>query len=540
MQNFFHLCSSDKYGNKGRGLGLFFSSLVLVTILGGASRAIASDPLTQLSVVDEISDRDRLSQVLAQPPEDIGPITNVTALTDVRPTDWAFQALKTLVERYGILQGYPDGTFRGTKPLTRYEFATAVNAAAEQIELLGFATKEDLEKLQQLLNEFKLELERSEKEIARVERSLNQFSATTKLSGEVIFGLTGVGRGEKAESDDRTDSEIALGSRLTLELSTSFIGRDLLRTTLKTGNIGDLSRATDTNMARLSFQGDQRSTITLDELFYRRRLNKKLRLNAVAVGGSLSKFAETFNPFAESSSDGVISRFAQRNPIYRQGGGAGLGLSYDINDLLTVSAGYLADNADNTREGGLFRGSHAAIAQLTFDLSKTAGFGLTYVRTYNSLETGTGSERANAPFRNRSQATTADSFGLQAAVGITPKFALSGWAGFTRAQAQDLPSKPSADIFNWALMFSFPDLLKQGNLGGIIIGQPPKVTRNEFIFRNEAYEDRNTTFHLEAFYRYQISDSISVTPGLLVLVHPEHNSDNSLLYIGTIRTSFSF
>jgi Carbohydrate-selective porin, OprB family/S-layer homology domain len=466
-------------------------------------------------------------------------INRVTELTDVQPNDWAYSALQSLVERYGAIVGYPDKTFRGNRALSRYEFAAALRQALPNIDLSQFATKEDLEKLRQLMEEFKLELTNAEADLDRVERRLNQFSATTKLEGQVIFALSGVASARKADDDEPTDSNLTFGSRVSLELNTSFTGKDLLKTTLKTGNIRSLSRATGTDMARLSFQNDQGNQLELDELFYRRRLSKNLKLNVTAVGGSLNKFAETFNPFAESSGDGVVSRFAQRNPIYRQGGGAGFGLTYDFNKTVSLSAGYLADDADRP-DRGLFGGAHAAIAQLTFDLGKTAGFGINYIRTYNSLDTSTGSERANDPFRNRSENITADSFGFQGAVGLSPKVALSGWVGLTRATAKDLPNNPTANIVNWAVMLAFPDLGKEGNLGGIVLGQPPKVTSNEFIFRRQNYTDRDTTLHLEAFYRYRVNDFITVTPGLLILFNPEHNRNNDTLYIGTIRTTFSF
>jgi len=38
-------------------------------------------------------------------------ITSVSQLSDVQPTDWAFQALQSLVERY-VIAGYPDSSFR--------------------------------------------------------------------------------------------------------------------------------------------------------------------------------------------------------------------------------------------------------------------------------------------------------------------------------------------------------------------------------------------------------------------------------------------
>jgi hypothetical protein len=63
-------------------------------------------------------------------------VTNVSQLRDVQPTDWAFEALRSLVERYGCIAGYPDGTFRGNRALSRYEFAAGLNACLAQIDIL--------------------------------------------------------------------------------------------------------------------------------------------------------------------------------------------------------------------------------------------------------------------------------------------------------------------------------------------------------------------------------------------------------------------
>lgn len=62
---------------------------------------------------------------------EIGQVTSVSQLSDVQPTDWAFQALQSLVERYGCIAGYPDGTFRGNRAATRYELAAALNACLD-------------------------------------------------------------------------------------------------------------------------------------------------------------------------------------------------------------------------------------------------------------------------------------------------------------------------------------------------------------------------------------------------------------------------
>lgn len=128
-------------------------------------------------------------------------ITSVSQLSDIQPTDWAFQALQNLVERYGCIAGYPDGTFRGNRALTRYEFAAGLNACLESItQLIGSAdttrlvTRADLTVLQRLMEEFSSELatlrgrvDSLEARIAEVEA--NQFSTTTKLNGEIVFAV---------------------------------------------------------------------------------------------------------------------------------------------------------------------------------------------------------------------------------------------------------------------------------------------------------------------------------------------------------------
>ncbi|MCS6951190.1 MAG: S-layer homology domain-containing protein, partial [bacterium] len=48
-----------------------------------------------------------------------------TAQQEVPPGHWAYEAVQTLIQQ-GILKGYPDGAFRGSTPLTRYQFALAL------------------------------------------------------------------------------------------------------------------------------------------------------------------------------------------------------------------------------------------------------------------------------------------------------------------------------------------------------------------------------------------------------------------------------
>lgn len=91
-------------------------------------------------------------------------ITSVDELTDVNQNHWAYEALQDLVEKYDVIEGYPDHTFRGERTATRWELAAALNALIKSVgrdlARLGAekADKADLETLARLQDEFKNEL----------------------------------------------------------------------------------------------------------------------------------------------------------------------------------------------------------------------------------------------------------------------------------------------------------------------------------------------------------------------------------------------
>ncbi|HEY9602891.1 MAG TPA: iron uptake porin, partial [Allocoleopsis sp.] len=117
-----------------------------------------------LDQVNRYSSQDSSNLDNPQTNNGLDQVTNVSQLSDVSPGDWAYEALRNLVERYGCIAGYPDGTFRGNRAMTRYEFAAGLNACLQQVERLirsstgGFVTKQDLETLQRLVDEFRSEL----------------------------------------------------------------------------------------------------------------------------------------------------------------------------------------------------------------------------------------------------------------------------------------------------------------------------------------------------------------------------------------------
>lgn len=48
--------------------------------------------------------------------------------SDVTANDWAYQAVERLAAE-GVIQGYPDGTFKGQRNITRYEMAQMIARA---------------------------------------------------------------------------------------------------------------------------------------------------------------------------------------------------------------------------------------------------------------------------------------------------------------------------------------------------------------------------------------------------------------------------
>ena len=178
-------------------------------------------------------------------PSTMSQITSVSQLSDIQPTDWAFGALQSLVERYGCIAGYPDSTFRGLRALTRYEFAAGLNACLARIDELittastDLLTKEDLKTLQKLQEDFGAELASlrgrvDALEAQAAELEANQFSTTTKLRGQIIVSVNVGGFdgdrivGPRGELLADSDPNATVLYRAGLDFNTSFFGTDLL------------------------------------------------------------------------------------------------------------------------------------------------------------------------------------------------------------------------------------------------------------------------------------------------------------------------
>jgi hypothetical protein len=495
-------------------------------------------------------------------------VTSVSQLKDVSPTDWAYEALRSLVERYGCIVGYPDRTYRGNRSLSRYEFAAGLNACMQQMERLIASSeavlREDIEILKRLMKEFENELAMLGARVDSLEGRVafledHQFSTTTKLYGEVALNLA---QAFGDEVDFATgiprdlSSQAVFADRVRLQLSTSFTGKDVLYTRLTAGNIGPSFRnQTGTNEGRFAYDGQIGNDVTIDRLHYYFSVNENLRIFAMANLGGHHFYADTFNSGLDvgGGARGALTRFGERNPIYRQGlGGSGIGLKYQLGDSFELYAGYLAGAANDPEPGrGLFNGNYSAMGQLVYKPTDYVKFGFNYLNNYdpnvinpggpNQLFAfgGTGTRFANLQLSTLgidNRPISSNSYGIQGQFDISPNFSIRAWGGFTSAKLIGLGK---GEIWNYALVFAFPDLGKEGAFGAIIAGAEPYLGGLEVPDNPRLPND--TPFHIEVSYKYPLTDNISITPGLIVLTAPNQDSrNNDPIYIGTLRTVFHF
>jgi hypothetical protein len=491
----------------------------------------------------------------------VGQVTSVSQLSDVQPTDWAFQALQSLVERYGCIAGYPNGTFRGNRAATRYELAAALNACLDQISD-KFATKEDLATVKALQEEFKAELATLKGRVDGLEArtatlEAQQFSTTTKLQGEVVMAVQYGDRLNTRQADNgrpSANSRASALARVRLNFNTSFTGKDLLQTQLEVGNGGRDFAGTVVNdgatgqgnvplydSGTIDYQtGD--NTVRLRRLAYSFKPAKNF---TVTIGPRVfpSDFVD-FNSYANNSAQDFSSGFFINNPLIIDDvvdtfGGAGAAVDWKIGGgPFTVRAAYVAASPTN---------STAAGANLDGNLIPTGGglFGdpnqgtveLEYAKPF-------GAEKKNN-FAVRLQYTNSNSLDFhQNVLGLNTeatfgRFGVFGRVGYSinprlgnsRVSAASVGGGAgNVDYYlSWSVGAGVKDLLVPGSLLAVAGGQPLVVNK----------QPGPEQFNFEGFYRFPINDNITITPAVMVITDP-NNARNDAVIQGLVRATFSF
>lgn len=515
--------------------------------------AIASNALVPMAAKANEIDSKTIEQIAQyNETQPMGQVTSVSQLRDVSPTDWAFEALRSLVERYGCIVGYPDRTFRGNRALSRYEFAAGLNACMQQMERLiansESVLREDIDKLKRLMSEFEAELAALGARVDNLEGRVafledHQFSTTTKLKGEAIFAFTGFGpRGR--------DDQFTMSDRVRLTLNSSFTGKDNLRLRLAAGNVPRITTQTGSkapsNQARLNFEQftGTGNDVVLDRAYYSTPIGDNFKFWVGTVMPAEDIY-ETFSPYTESSGTGSLSRALRFNPVmYRNSGETGIGVKYKFNKTFDITASYLAGNngsaADPSAGNGLFNGVYSTGVQLGIAPSNNLKFGIGYMFAYDKANNIGGGLTPLGALSNPLRGVFVEShnIGIQGNWRVTDNFNLSAWGGYSDL-TQASGGNNNADLWTFAVNLSLLDLGKEGAVLTVGGGMLPYVDAIQ-TKGPDVKLGGSTSWIVEGNYNYPLTDNISLTPGVYAVFNPNQDSGNDTAVVGVLRTVFKF
>lgn len=519
-----------------------------------------------------------------------GQVTSVSQLSDVQPTDWAFSALQSLIERYGCIAGYPDGTFRGNRALTRYEFAAGLNACLDQINQLitasttNFVTKQDLVALQRLEEEFAAEIAtlRGQVDILEArtaELEANQFSTTTKLSALTGFNLVGANAasGVKVERIDpedpfssaqrdangkptvtevRNDPNTTMSYFTVISFLTSFTGDDSLVTSLAVGN-GDSAANAFSSAGLYNTFGVPSFDITtsagnnklaLLESYYSFPVNNSLELT---VGPRLLwlSYFDT-NAFTSIFGKGAGSYNSFGTTLMNDlGRGAGAVAKWKFNDKLKLHLGYMANVPGASQPNrGLFGSTRSFTAELTYSPSKNANIRLIYDRTRilpnddGQISTRPIKGVADDGFGGKLEDAAANSFGLNFDWRLAANFGIFGRYTYSNTRLNPKASEMKDESVNaqsFQFGLGFPDLGKEGAIGALSFVVPFDVlSGRRFLVAGGG--DGGTQYDIEASYYFPMTDNVAIVPSFYLIVNPNNFSSNPTIYVGSMRMQFEF
>jgi len=500
-------------------------------------------------------------------------VTSISQFSDVKPTDWAYQALSNLVDRYGCVAGYPNGTFKGGQAMTRYEAAALLNACLDRVT-------ETTDELKRLMKEFQKELAvlrgRVDGLEARVgELEANQFSTTTKLSGLATFVVgantfSGSAINTSANTVNRAPNYFTGAARspvplpngtsfnydLQLTLDTSFTGKDLLRTNLRAGNFGRSVFGGDPHALGLStlevaFEEDAGPNVVgIDKLFYQFPIGGQFKATVGARVGQEDMLALWPNVYP---SDTILNVMTVNGApaAYNKNLGSGAGIWWESNGL-SLSANYVAANGDSSNptatvaNGGGGIGNRNSGATGTVQLGfQQPQWGLAAIWSYVQPETvfvpGTTPTTHGAIDHNLDARTNA--FGLSGywqplKSGLLPSVSL-GWGINNTSYLTTQPAGSVSTSQSWMVGLQWTDVFSRGNDFGFAVAQP--------IFATSLTGDRTPTdgnYVWEWWYKFQVTDNISVTPALVYFSRPlgmqTPAGETFQQFGGLVKTSFRF
>ena len=482
-------------------------------------------------------------------------VTSITQFSDVQPTEWAYQALASLVERYGCVAGYPDGTFRGKKPLSRWEAAALLNACLDRIT-------EVTDELRRLMKEFEAELAVLKGRVDGLEAKVgeleaNQFSTTTKLSGLATFVVGANAFGGSADALlDQTRAELGAATftyDVQLTLDTSFTSKDLLRTILRAGNFGSSAfggagPTGNLSILEVAFEDESGPDgIGIDKLFYQFPFGSGFTATVGPRVGQDDMLALWPSVYPADTILNVLT-LNGAPAAYNKNQGPGAGLWWQTNGF-SISASYVAANgnigapdANLNVCGGIGNACSAATGTVQIGYGKEQ-WALAAIYSYlqSGVEVPGTTPLTGSAFVDPAGPTNA--FGLSGywqpkGSGWLPSIS-AGWGINSTSNDDSQPDGSVSSSQSWMVGLQWTDVFDKGNVLGMAVGQPIFATA---LTGGERPNDGNYVW--EWWYKVQVTDAISVTPALFYLSRPlgqDTPSGDSFNQLGgLIKTSFSF
>jgi hypothetical protein len=454
-------------------------------------------------------------------------VTSISQFSDVQPSDWAYQALSNLVEKYGCVAGYPNGTYKGGQAMTRFEAAALLNACLDRVT-------ETTDELQRLLKEFQSELAVLKGRVDGLDNRVGnleatQFSTTTKLNGEANFVLGGVPSLKTNKGIDVGNT--AFNYDLRLNFDTSFTGKDLLRTRLRSGNFSSDPFGSSSSLFKLDKAESTSNQVTIDRLYYQFPVTKSITLTA----GPLVRNTEmTWVPTAYKSEILDFFQLAGASGVYNKATGAGFGAQWKQPTQkgqggFIAGMNYVAQNGDDTSTG-VFNSDGALnfLAQVGYRAPQWgAAVGYRYgtegsrVRTFNALGGGSGALVSG----QESNSIAMSAYWQPSESGIVPS--ISAGYGYNGVSGNGSVTG-ATDSDSWYVGLQWSDVFAQGNSAGVAVGQPG----------NSENISQDSTM-LEVFYKYQVTDNISITPAIFY-VSNNQRFQNESSFGGVVQTKFKF
>lgn len=482
-------------------------------------------------------------------------VSSINPFADVRPSDWAYQALSNLVERYGCVAGYPMGDFKGRQSLSRYEAAALLNACLDRVS-------EVTDDFRRLMREFEKELAvlkgRTDGLEAKVgELGAAQFSPTTKLSGMAVFvvganGFAGSAR-DNVHASRRLEGATSFNYNLELNLDTSFKGSDLLRTVLRAGDFaGSAFGNGGLNELEVAFQQDCgnntdsssidcRDVLAIDKIYYKFPMGQHWM---ATIGGRVGQEDMLAVWPTVYPSDTILDVFAFNGApaAYNKNLGPGGGLWWKGGSW-SLSANYVAAVGDqgNPALGGIGN-SHSqgtGTAQLAFAKDNWAIAGLySYLQQNTDLPGSTpfaaGDWDSTGP--GHLHAFALSGYWLPSQASWLPSISL-GWGYNQYNYNQSVPTGSLKTSQSWYVGVQWENAFSQANALGFAVGQPVFATG---LSGGATPNDGNYAFEL--WYKIQATDQISLTPAIFYLSRPEGQdtpSGKSFHNLGAIlKTTF--